>query len=46
MSAAANLILNSSDNKGEHWNEVEKTKFMLEDIIGDLDKKLNRVLAK
>ena len=33
-------------DKGEHWSEVEKTKFQLENIIGDLDKKLNRVLAK
>ena len=32
--------------KGEHWNEVEKTKNQLEDIITDLDKKLNRVLLK
>jgi hypothetical protein len=32
--------------KGDHWNEVEKTKGQLEDIIGDLDVKLNRVLAK
>ncbi len=34
------------NDKGEHWNEVEKTKFQLEDIITDLDKKLNRVLLK
>ena len=33
-------------DKGEHWNDVEKTKGQIEDIIGDLDKKLNRVLAK
>ena len=34
------------NEKGGHWNDVEKTKSMLEDVIGDLDKKLNRVLAK
>eukprot|EP00347_Sterkiella_histriomuscorum_P023615 403333985 len=39
-------INSSLNDKGEHWNEVEKTKFQLEDIITDLDKKLNRVLLK
>ena len=43
-----NALNNSSMvvDKGEHWNDVEKTKGQIEDIIGDLDKKLNRVLAK
>ncbi|CDW75865.1 UNKNOWN [Stylonychia lemnae] len=41
-----NNIQSSLNEKGEHWNEVEKTKFQLEDIITDLDKKLNRVLLK
>lgn len=39
-------IISSFNDKGEHWSDVEKTKGMLEDVIGDLDKKLNRVLAK
>jgi len=30
-----------------HWNnEIDKTKNALEDVITDLDKKLNRVLEK
>lgn len=39
-------IISGLNDKGEHWSEVEKVKFQLEDIIGDLDKKLNRVLLK
>lgn len=35
-----------SDEKWEGWNRVEHTKNQLEDVITDLDKKLNRVLAK
>lgn len=53
MSATTSSVLNqmaalnnSALDKGEHWNDVEKTKGQIEDIIGDLDKKLNRVLAK
>ena len=33
-------------DKGEHWSDVETTKGKIEEVIGDLDKKLNRVLAK
>ena len=33
-------------DKGEHWDDVRKMEVQLEDIIGDLDKKLNRVLQK
>ena len=39
-------ILSGLNDKGEHWGEVEKVKNQMEDIITDLDKKLNRVLLK
>ena len=57
-SSVLNQLLNVTNNlmdknnssmvvdKGEHWNDVETTKGKIEEVIGDLDKKLNRVLAK
>ncbi len=45
MNQSQNIVSGLTE-KGEHWDEVEKTKFQLEDIITDLDKKLNRVLLK
>ena len=35
-----------SADKGGHWSEVQRVSGQLEDTIQDLDKKLNRVLAK
>jgi len=34
------------NEKSNGWNEVAKIGGQLEDVIIDLDKKLNRVLAK
>ncbi len=33
-------------DKGEHWSEVSKIGLQLDDVIKDLDSKLNRVLYK
>ena len=36
----------ASPDKGEHWNEVVKVSSQLDDIIKNLDDKLNAVLFK
>jgi hypothetical protein len=38
--------LDQENDKGGHWTEVQRVSGQLEDTIQDLDKKLNRVLAK
>ena len=42
---AFSLAVNAAEGKG-HWAEVQRLNGMVENTIEDLDKKLNRVLAK
>ena len=38
--------ISSTIDKGYHWNELQYTKNQLDDVLQNLDNKLNRVLAK
>jgi hypothetical protein len=42
---AFSIAANAAEGKG-HWAEVQRLNGMVENTIEDLDKKLNRVLAK